>query len=634
MLHKNALVLYKNIPAVITAIADKYTIEYMVPSTKAGKKTEKTEQKVRSKDIKLLSDTNTMSVTQITETAQSLIPQFQLQLDDIYELLSSDEQTATKPVKISEIADLCTHYSGYEAWALYIALTQDSRFAESSVSCDHDIEIASFLLRSPEEATSFAAKATQKKQEAEERTSFIKRVKTRKLKLPEDARLMQEVEAVALGQTEHSKVMKEAGIPETPEKAHQLLLDTGLWDITRNPYPVRWGLSTRSATEGLATPPDEERIRIPGTAYAIDNEWSNDPDDAIAFDGEFLWVHVADPAATVTPDSSIDIAARHRGATLYLPEGAARMLAENALEDYALGLTPVSRALSFRIRLNENGAIDDCAIMKTLISVKRLTYQQADEQCDTPELRPLFRIAEQNIARREKAGAVSITLPEIHLSVNDGIVSIDIPQATKSSEVVREAMLLAGEAAAKFAFKNNIPFPFVSQESPDIPTDMPSGLAGQYRLRRCMRSRNVGIIPSSHAGLGLGMYSQVTSPLRRYGDLAAHQQLRSFLDKRQILNSDTMLEHIAAGDAAAGAAVKAERKSRLHWTLIYLLQNPDWTGEAIAVEKKGKQTVFLIPSIAYETVLTAKTDIKLNETIQVKAGNIHIPELTVTFQQI
>ena len=160
MLHKNALVLYKNTPAVITAIADKYTIEYMVPSTKAGKKTE---QKVRSKDIKLLSDTNTMSVTQITETAQSLIPQFQLQLDDIYELLSSDEQTATKPVKLSEIADLCTHYSGYEAWALYIALTQDSRFAESSVSCDHDIEIASFLLRSPEEAASFAAKAAQKK---------------------------------------------------------------------------------------------------------------------------------------------------------------------------------------------------------------------------------------------------------------------------------------------------------------------------------------------------------------------------------------------------------------------------------------------------------------------------------------
>ena len=88
-------------------------------------------------------------------------------------------------------------------------------------------------------------------------------------------------------------------------------------------------MSMKSAKLSLGQPPSEERFEVPGTAFAIDSPWSTDPDDAIAFDGECLWVHIADPASTVLPDSPIDISARGRGATLYLPEGAARMLSED-----------------------------------------------------------------------------------------------------------------------------------------------------------------------------------------------------------------------------------------------------------------------------------------------------------------
>ena len=156
---------------------------------------------------------------------------------------------------------------------------------------------------------------------------------------------MQDVEALALGKTEKSRTMKEAGLTETPEKAHKLLLDTGVWSIHKNPYPARWGLSTQSATEQLASPPQEERLELNQVAYAIDNAWSADPDDAIAYDGSFVWVHIADPASSVLPDTPIDISARHRGSTLYIPEGAARMLAEESLEEYALPMIRVCRSL-------------------------------------------------------------------------------------------------------------------------------------------------------------------------------------------------------------------------------------------------------------------------------------------------
>ena len=201
----------------------------------------------------------------------------------------------------------------------------------------------------------------------------------------------------------------------------------------------------------------------------------------------------------------------------------------------------------------------------------------------------------------------------------------------RSAELVREFMLLAGEAAARFAFKNAIPFPFVCQEKPEIPRSLSEGLAGQYRLRRCMKSRTISTSPLAHAGLGLGMYSQVTSPLRRYSDLAAHEQLHAFLDGRPLLSKDSLLERISEGDAAASAAVKAERKSNLHWTLVYLLQHKDSRFEAVIVDTKENQAVVIIPALAQEALIPLVPGKTLNDTVYVQATGINIPELTAAY---
>lgn len=627
MFKTKSLVLYKNQPALLQEVStDKYTILYCtaLPSP-GGKPAQFATQKVREKDIELLFETTSgektllVQLLQVSEDAKAM----QERIEPIYELLSEDEDSFTTPVSFADLQDYADVKNAQDSWVLYKALKNTLFFTEQAP--------LSFMVQTKEVIARQEEKNKAKEAEQEIRSAFIRRLKAKKLDLPADVQLMQDVEALALGQSDKSKTMKEAGFTETPEKAHKLLLDTGVWTVTKNPYPTRWGLSTQSATQRLAPPPEEERITLEQEAYAIDNQWSTDPDDAIAFDGQYVWVHIADPASSVYPDSPIDIAARHRGATLYIPEGAVRMLAEDSLEDYALGLTPLSRALSFCIELDENGAVLSCKVLKTLVKVKRYTYEEADIQKDSPQLAPLYAIARRNEQRRLKAGAVSITLPEVHISVTDGIVNISPALSWESNNVVREFMLLAGEAVAKFAFKNGIPFPFVSQEKPDLPTNILDGYAGQYQLRRCMRSRSLGVTPMQHAGLGLGMYTQVTSPLRRYSDLVAHQQLRAFIDGRPLLNKDTMLERIAAGDAAAGASVKAERKSNLHWTLVYLTQNPQWEGDAVVVELKGKQALCLIPSLAQETLLTPSRTVALNDTIKVRAGNIDIPTLSVNF---
>ena len=646
MLAKNTLVLYKKQPAIITEVGEKYTIEYQtVPATNTGKKAQYATQKVRDKDIvELFSNCKVSLESIINQNTNSAVKEtFAKSLLDAYELLLSDEETASTPLDFSSIVDYSIdELTDLNAFAFYDSLVNDIHFKQ-------DEQTNLFSLRTEDEIKQIQQKNYEKEHEAEIKAAFINRLKQKKINLPDDTKFMQEIEALALGKSDKSKFLKEAGIKETPEKAHKVLLDTGFWHMGKNPYPSRYGHSMQSATETLSSPPEEERFIVNHVAYAIDNIWSTDPDDAIAFDGEYVWVHIADPASSVLPDSKIDIKARNRGATLYIPEGASRMLAEESIEDYALGLAEysagektgkLSNALSFKIKLDDNGNISETEVLKTKVFVERLTYEKADELQETPEIKPLFDIAEKSEKRRKEAGAVFINLPEVHIELekqaDSPVPNVKInsnENKPKSCDVVREFMLLAGEAAAKYAFKNNIPFPFISQPSPDIPKDLPTGLACDYRLRRCMRSRSVGVNPSAHAGLGLGMYSQVTSPLRRYSDLIAHQQLRAHLNQSPLLDKDTMLERISAGDAAMGASIKAERSTRLHWTIVFLLQNPEWTGKGIVVELRGKQAVILIPELGQETIIVPKSTVALNDEI-VKAGNINLPELQVSFFEV
>ena len=312
------------------------------------------------------------------------------------------------------------------------------------------------------------------------------------------------------------------------------------------------------------------------------------------------------------------------------------MLSETCFEDYALGLKEKSRALSFRILLSEDNTIEECEIFKTFVNVKRLTYEKATELKDSPELKPLFEIARKNLERRKKSGATSIDLPEIHISVDKETKKVSISPLIRyeADAMVCEMMLLAGEGAAHFALNNRIPFPYVSQDAPEKPKETLPGLAGQFKLLKGMRKRSVGVTPGMHSGLGIAVYSQVTSPLRRYGDLVSHQQLRAYLDGRKLINKDDMLLRISQGDAASVASRKASRLSETHWKLIYLLQNPEWSGKAVCIDHKDGNALLMIPSLAMQITLPGHDELELNQEVNVKPSKINIVTQETEFQII
>jgi exoribonuclease-2 len=253
-------------------------------------------------------------------------------------------------------------------------------------------------------------------------------------------------------------------------------------------------------------------------------------------------------------------------------------------------------------------------------------------------------MAERNLARRTAAGAVTIDFPEVHITIHEQDVAIQPIITYRSADMVRECMLLAGEGTAQWASRRTtklsstarLPFPFVTQEAGDLPRDSLPGLAGSYQLRRCMRQRTLSIKPGRHSGLGLDQYTQVTSPLRRYTDLLAHQQIRASFGTgayRDIppRDEDAVLQALAAGEAAASAVVRAERASRTHWTAVYLAgkKGSEWDG--IVLEKKGARATVMIPELGLETQTALKGDAEPNKPVKLTVTAVNIPKGEVIF---
>ncbi len=89
-------------------------------------------------------------------------------------------------------------------------------------------------------------------------------------------------------------------------------------------------------------PPDPDAgIRVDLTHHTIvtiDDASTTEVDDGLSVevlpDGrKRLWVHVADPSRWVQPGSVLDLEARRRASTLYLPTGASGLMLQLALRD-------------------------------------------------------------------------------------------------------------------------------------------------------------------------------------------------------------------------------------------------------------------------------------------------------------
>lgn len=451
---------------------------------------------------------------------------------------------------------------------------------------------------------------------------------------PEDMPRLAEVERLALGQSAHSRVLQALGHQESPENAHRALIQVGHWGERHDPYPARCGVPTVDPQLPVPALPEEARLDLTGLqAYAIDDQGNEDPDDALSLDGDRLWVHVADVAALVHPAGEIEREARSRGANLYLPEGMVNMLPGMITERLGLGLHELSPALSIALRLDPQGEPTDVEIHRSWIRAERLTYEETEVYLDEEPFSSLRALVGRFRSRREGAGAVSLDLPEVSVRVIDQEVLVRPLPRLASRTLVAEAMVLAGEATARFCLERGIPIPYAAQAiGTDSGEPQTQGLAAMYARRRTFKPTRLGTTPEAHAGLGLALYTRVTSPLRRYADLLVHQQLRGWLAGCKLLTVQEVTERVAESELASAAVRRAERLSNLHWKLIYLKDRSGWRGEGVVVGKEERKDVVLIPELALEVRMRLKGGTGLDSRLRLALRELDIPSQSVEFR--
>jgi len=595
---EGSLVLYKLRPARVKRAGEKLDIEI-----EGGEI-----QKVRPKDVALLHPGPIASLNDLRPLRG--------EVDTAWEMLAGT--TTTLP----ELAELAFGaYTPVSAWAAWQLVADGLCFRGSP----QDVAVAT-----PEEVAGRRAARAAEAAEKRAWSAFAGRVHEGRFE-EGDATYLKDVEGLALGQSTRSRVLHELGRQETAESAHALLLALGHWSPTFNPYPRRLKLPTTPSRLALPDLPDEPRRDLTHLlAFAIDDASTETPDDALSLDGSRLWVHVADGAAVVVPGSPLDLEARARGATLHLPEGAVPMLPPEATPMLGLGLGPVSPALSFGLDIAD-GQVAGCEIIPSWVRVTRLTYEEVDAKLAEEPFRALFAIAQGYEAVRLANGAVDIDLPEVDVKVIGDEIDFLPVLPLDSRKLVENAMVMTGEAVARYGLARGIPLPFATQEASEA-HERPRTWSEMFALRRTLKRGQYRSVPAPHAALGLDAYTQATSPLRRYLDLVVHQQLRAYLRGERLLSAEEILERVGAVEAVIGDVRQAERLSERHWTLLYLQRHVGWRGEGSLVEKRGLGGTLIIPELGLETQVHLAADPPLDSKVRLVLSRVDLPLLDARFR--
>ena len=589
-LKKYSLVLYRGKPAVITAIDDKISILLENNS----------EKKVRIKDLIFLCEGPVRDFAFLNEKING-----DIQL--AWELLSSEES-----VSISELAELIYgEITPASLWQTYLELQKNELFYGD---CN---KISAYT----EEEVKAKKEEMQKKQKAAEIwDEYIGRIKTGTV-MPQDIPYLKEVELLAYEKAKSSKTLKSLSIPQEPDKALILLKKLKVLPDYFNPYPIRNNLLLENHNFAFdATGIMNGRLDLTGLkAYAVDDEGCTDPDDAISLDGDFIWVHIADPSAVIKPEDLNDQRAENKGVSYYLPEFFSPMLPDSINRFFALGLQEKSPALSVKLSLDEQGHPKCEQIVFSIIKAEQISYQQADRLLETEPFKTLINKVKLFNAMRLKSGALEFDIPDVKLKVklpgnfeinrksyidssfqnNTETPEIDIKTLPNSParKLISEIMQMTGNAVAQWLVENKIPAPFISQPPPEDPFQ-PSSLPEMFQLCRQMKRSEVHIEPGFHAGLGLECYTRVTSPLRRYTDLLVHYQIRAYLTGSELLSENDMLRKMSYSEEQSQNAAKVEKMSNLHWKIYFLKLNPDKKYRAVYIESAGVNGNIFIPELS------------------------------------
>jgi ribonuclease R len=322
----------------------------------------------------------------------------------------------------------------------------------------------------------------------------------------------------------------------------------------------------------------------------IDPNDSKDYDDAISISpapegGWYLGVHIADVAHFIPPGSPLDVEARDRGNSCYLPRLVIPMLPEvlsNGICSLSEGVPRFCK--SAFMHYDEAGNLISEKVGATLIkSAKRLTYLEAQALIDgdlrearkhaktepkysdqlIKTLRQMDTLAKAIRARRKAAGMIHLDLPEVNLIFDDAghVIDAEPEDDAFTHTLIEMFMVEANEVLARLFADMDVPLlRRVHPEPPpgdvqdlrqmarvagyaipknptrqelqkllDATAGTTAARAVHFAVLRTLTKAEYSPAQIGHFALASEAYAHFTSPIRRYADLTVHRALAAYL---------------------------------------------------------------------------------------------------------
>lgn len=402
-------------------------------------------------------------------------------------------------------------------------------------------------------------------------------------------------EGQALAEGVITRVLGEAGQPDVETQA--IIAAYGLpsdefpdacLDQARESTSYFDDAVSRFLSEGPGALPDRLDL-TKDYITTIDPPDAKDYDDAISVkrtdNGWELGIHIADVAHFIAPGSPLDVEARERGNSVYLPRHVIPMLPE-ILSNGICSLQPqVPRfAKSLFIHYDLSGRVTRTGAAQTIInSAKRMTYLEAQALIEgneeeakkhartepeyTPKLKNTVKLMDELARtireRRRAAGMIHLDLPDTELIYDDNghVVDAEPEDDAFTHTIIEMFMVEANEAVARLFERMNVPVmrrvhpaptPAGTEEAQkvakvagytlpknpsreelqsilDATRGKPSGRAVHMAVLRTLSKAEYSPAPIGHFALASDAYSHFTSPIRRYADLLTHRLLQDYL---------------------------------------------------------------------------------------------------------
>jgi exoribonuclease-2 len=391
-------------------------------------------------------------------------------------------------------------------------------------------------------------------------------------------------------------LLQRAGITDISE-ARKILVKLGVWEEDENLDLFRFHIRTSFSEEQVA---ESERLSLEEielgeredlrnlSILTVDGPLTRDFDDALSMeisdDALHLGIHIADVASVIPPEDILDKEAAERASSLYLPRQQIPMLPPKlSQEKLSLKQGCDRPAISLLSRLDREGNVLDFRFVPSLVRVQRqLTYDHVNEVYEQDVLLgDMCHLAKKLRQKRVERGALLLSLPEVFIQVNpDSSVSIGLAdQDTPSRMMVAEFMILYNWLAARVCKEAQVPVLYRSQEDPtEILTPGETGhIYYVFKQRRKINPLVIDTQPKPHSGLGVDVYTNVSSPIRRYFDLVMQRQMAGLLFNKSLTYTRDDLENLRMMVDPVLRHLEVLKRSRTrYWIQKYFLQH---TGE-------------------------------------------------------